>query len=108
MALGFWIIFQVFRVNSFVSIILEKSAGQRVVVQGPYAFVRHPMYSGSILVLMGAALALGSPWALIGTPFIFASFILRVVEEEKFLTANLAGYEDYQSQVKWRLVPGIW
>ena len=108
MALGFWIVFHVYRVNAFVSPILEKSAGQKVVAQGPYAFVRHPMYSGSILVLTGAALALGSPWALIGTPFLFASFILRVVEEEKFLTSNLAGYEDYQSRVNWRMVPGIW
>jgi protein-S-isoprenylcysteine O-methyltransferase Ste14 len=108
MAFGFWIIFHVFRVNAFVSMILEKSEGQRVVAQGPYAFVRHPMYSGSILVLMGAALALGSPWALIGTPLIFASFMLRVVEEERFLTKNLAGYEHYRSRVHWRLVPGVW
>lgn len=107
-ALGFLVTFFVFRENTFAAAIIEVDAGQKVVSTGPYAFVRHPMYTGGLIMLLGVPLALGSWWGLLTMIPITAAIVWRLVDEEKFLASNLPGYAEYRNQVKYRLVPFIW
>jgi protein-S-isoprenylcysteine O-methyltransferase Ste14 len=106
--LGFWIVFIVFRENSFASSIIEVSADQKVVSTGPYAWVRHPMYAGALLLLAGIPIALGSWWGLAPVALICGALVWRLLDEERYLARHLAGYEAYQRQVRWRLAPGLW
>jgi protein-S-isoprenylcysteine O-methyltransferase Ste14 len=105
---GFAIVFAVFRENTYSSGIIEVAAGQRVVSTGPYALVRHPMYSGALILMLGIPLALGSWWGLALLVPMAGAIIFRLLDEEKFLSANLPGYPDYLGKVKSRLIPGIW
>ena len=65
------------------------------------------MYSAALVMLVGIPLALGSAWTLLLWPVMTAIIVIRLLDEERFLTANLAGYRDYQATVRWRLLPGI-
>lgn len=105
---GYIITIRVFRENSFASRVVEINAGQKVISTGPYAIVRHPMYSGNILMYGFTPLALGSLWALAGSLLIIVVIILRILSEEKFLSENLEGYREYQQKTIYRLIPGIW
>ena len=107
-ALSLFFVFLVFRENSFTSAIIEVASEQRVVSTGPYSVVRHPMYSGAMLLLVFTPLALGS-W--VGLPFaipVILVIVARLLSEEKFLAGNLRGYAEYCRNVRWRLLPGIW
>lgn len=100
----------VMRANSFASpvIKLQTERGQRVVATGPYAFIRHPMYSGSVVFFIGAPLLLGSWWGLAMAPLFAALFAIRARIEERALIAGLPGYADYTKRVRYRLLPGLW
>jgi len=107
-ALGFFIVFLVFRENSYTSAVIEVSKEQRVIDTEPYRVVRHPMYAGATLLLLFSPLALGS-WVALPFPLpLILVVAIRLLEEEKFLSANLRGYEAYRQQVRYRLVPFIW
>jgi protein-S-isoprenylcysteine O-methyltransferase Ste14 len=108
MLVGFWITFAVFRVNSFTSGIIEVAEGQKVISTGPYAVVRHPFYSGALIMLFGIPLALGSGWGMAVNVLLTAAIIWRLLHEEKFLAANLNGYVEYRQTVKYRLAPLVW
>ncbi len=106
--LGFFLVFLVFRENSFTSATIQVSNEQKVISTGPYSAVRHPMYAGALLLLLFTPLALGS-WAAIPFPLpLILAIVVRLLEEEKFLQANLNGYEVYRQKVRYRLVPFIW
>jgi len=107
-ALGFLIVFLVFKENTFTAATIEVAPDQRVISTGPYAIVRHPMYSGALLMLLGTPLALGSWWGLL--MFIPMLFVIawRAIDEERFLLTNLRGYEEYCQLVRYRLVPFVW
>jgi protein-S-isoprenylcysteine O-methyltransferase Ste14 len=107
-ALGFYIILNVFKENTFASATVEIAPEQKVILTGPYAIVRHPMYSGALVMLFGTPLALGSWWGLL--PFVAITFIIRwrLLLEESFLTESLAGYSEYCHKVPHRLAPYIW
>ena len=107
-ALGLLIVFLVFKENSFTSAVIEVNEGQKVISTGPYGVVRHPMYSGALLMLLFTPLALGSFWGLLTFIPMFLVIALRVVEEEKFLSKNLSGYAEYCKKVRYRLIPFIW
>jgi protein-S-isoprenylcysteine O-methyltransferase Ste14 len=107
-ALGILIYFPVVRENRFAAAAVVVVEGQAVVSTGPYAFVRHPMYSGAILVFLGAPLALGSWWGFILMPLAIGGFAWRLLDEEKYLRQNLPGYTEYTRAVHYRLVPYIW
>jgi protein-S-isoprenylcysteine O-methyltransferase Ste14 len=107
-ALGLYFVFLVFRENSYTSAIIELGREQKVIASGPYAIVRHPMYAGAFVMLLGVPLALGSWWGLLPVAALMAAIVRRLVEEEKFLSKNLAGYQQYQKQVKFRLLPFVW
>jgi protein-S-isoprenylcysteine O-methyltransferase Ste14 len=106
--LGFYIVFKVFRVNTFTSATVEVDEQQTVVSTGPYAVVRHPMYSGALVMLLGTPLALGSWWGLAAFAVMVAVIVLRLLDEEKFLLAHLPGYEAYAAKVRYRLLPSVW
>ena len=108
LALSFWIIFLVFRENSHASGIIEVHADQTVISTGPYAVVRHPMYAGASLMFLATPLALGSTWALALTPVVVIVLAVRLLDEERFLSRNLPGYDAYRRKVRWRLVPRVW
>jgi protein-S-isoprenylcysteine O-methyltransferase Ste14 len=107
-ALGFFIVFLVFKENSFTSAIIEIAENQKVISTGPYKIVRHPMYSGALLLLVFTPLALGSFRAF---PFVILMIIIivyRLLDEEKFLMKNLTGYEAYCQKTSFRLIPRVW
>jgi protein-S-isoprenylcysteine O-methyltransferase Ste14 len=106
-AAGFAVVFRVFRENTFTSARIEIAKEQRVITTGPYALVRHPMYAGAFLYLVGMPLALGSFWGLVALVPMAAVTIWRLLDEEALLARGLPGYADYVRSVRWRLIPGI-
>ena len=107
-ALGFYLVFLVFKENTFASGTIEIGDDQKVVTTGPYALVRHPMYIGALVMLVGVPPALGSLWGLLAIVPMTLVLVWRLLDEEKFLARNLAGYSDYQSKVRYHLLPLIW
>jgi protein-S-isoprenylcysteine O-methyltransferase Ste14 len=107
-ALGFLVVFLVFRENSHASATIEVHAGQRVVTTGPYRYVRHPMYAGALLLMVATPIALGSVVALPSVLPLVAVIVARLVDEERLLARELPGYEAYCREVRFRLVPGGW
>jgi len=105
---GFFIVFLVYKENSFTSAIIEIGEGQTVVSTGPYAIVRHPMYAGSFFMLAGLPIALGSWWGLLATAAMLPALIWRLFDEEEFLAKGLPGYADYRDKVRYRLIPFVW
>jgi protein-S-isoprenylcysteine O-methyltransferase Ste14 len=103
-------IMRVMRENSFAAPVvkLQTERGHRVVSTGPYAWVRHPMYSATILFFLGAPLLLGSWWGVAMLPLFIALFAVRAGIEERALIAGLSGYADYTARVRYRLLPGLW
>jgi protein-S-isoprenylcysteine O-methyltransferase Ste14 len=100
----------VMRENSFAAPVIKLQAerGHRVISTGPYAWVRHPMYSGTVLFFVGAPLLLGSWWGVAMAPLFVVLFAIRAGIEERALIAGLPGYADYTARVRYRLLPGIW
>ncbi len=97
-------------VNKFYSSVvrIQKDRGQVVVTSGPYHFIRHPGYASAIGSYLAIALMLGSWWALLVALFVIITFIVRTDSEDRLLQAELEGYREYASQVRYRLLPGIW
>jgi protein-S-isoprenylcysteine O-methyltransferase Ste14 len=107
-ALGFLVVFLVFRENTFTSGTIEIADDQRVIDTGPYALVRHPMYAGALVLFVGLPLALGSWWGLVIAAAIVPVLAWRLLREEAFLCEHLAGYADYRRRIRFRLAPGVW
>ena len=107
-ALAFYIIFLVYKENSFTSATIEIAENQKVISSGPYAIVRHPMYAGGLLLFIGTPLALGSYWGLLAFAATLPALIWRLLDEEKVLSRNLPGYVEYKASVQYRLIPFIW
>jgi protein-S-isoprenylcysteine O-methyltransferase Ste14 len=94
--------------NSYAGATVTVEAGQSLVSGGLYKFVRHPMYVGNVIMMIGIPLALGSYWGLL---FIIPGVVvlaLRIFDEEKLLMHELPGYREYAERVRYRLVPSIW
>jgi protein-S-isoprenylcysteine O-methyltransferase Ste14 len=106
--LGFLGVFFVFRENTFTSATIELAPDQKVISTGPYALVRHPMYAAGLVLLCGIPIALGSWWGVLVFAAILPALLWRLFDEEKFLAKNLPGYLEYQSQVRYRLIPRVW
>jgi protein-S-isoprenylcysteine O-methyltransferase Ste14 len=109
-AVSMYIIFLIMRTNTFaVPVVkIQTERGHRVISDGPYAIVRHPMYGGTLLLIAGIPLLLGSWWGLVFAPLIVLLFAVRAVMEERTLMAELPGYTDYAARVRYRLIPGVW
>ena len=99
---------EVMRENAYLSRTIKVEEGQTVVSTGLYGIVRHPMYMATLLLFLVMPLVLGSWWALIPFAFYPAIIISRLKDEEELLTRELAGYEEYKTKVKYRIIPFIW
>jgi protein-S-isoprenylcysteine O-methyltransferase Ste14 len=107
-ALSFGIFFVVLKQNSYAASTIRVEAGQPVVSTGAYAIVRHPLYSGALVLLTFTPLALGSYWTLLVLVPMVPVLAWRLLDEERFLKLNLPGYADYCRSVRFRLIPRIW
>lgn len=105
---GMWMIYRVFKENSYGSATVEVVKGQKVISTGPYAIVRNPMYASAAVYLVGLSLALGSYWGLIASVLTILGLVCRLLDEEKFLAQNLPGYTEYCDKVKYHLIPFVW
>jgi protein-S-isoprenylcysteine O-methyltransferase Ste14 len=105
---GFYFISIVYRENTFTSATIEVAKDQKVISTGPYAVVRHPMYASALLYLLGTPLALRSYWGLVAFGAVLPFLLWRLLDEERFLSANLSGYTEYSQRVRHRLVPFVW
>jgi len=106
--LGFFVVAIVFRENSFTSATIAVGEDQTVISTGPYGLVRHPMYTGALMLTAAMPIALGSWWGLLGFVILAASVIWRLFDEEAFLSQNLAGYAAYRRTVRRHLIPFVW
>lgn len=99
---------EVLRENTYLSRTIEVQENQKVIDTGLYGIVRHPMYSATLILFLSMPIVLGSVYAFMifmAYPFIIAK---RIKGEEEFLEKELAGYSEYKSKVKYRLVPFVW
>jgi protein-S-isoprenylcysteine O-methyltransferase Ste14 len=106
--LGLTIVFLVFKENSHAASVVKVEAGQHVISTGPYRVVRHPMYAGGVLAMLATPLALGSLWALLAAVPLCGAIVIRLLDEERYLSAHLPGYAVYRRKVRYRLVPLVW
>jgi protein-S-isoprenylcysteine O-methyltransferase Ste14 len=107
-AVGLGIAMAVVLQNSFAASNVKIQTDQTVISTGLYRFVRHPMYSGVMILMVGMPLALDSYWGLVGLVPAALVFVLRIRDEEQLLRAELDGYDEYIKKVHYRLVPGAW
>jgi protein-S-isoprenylcysteine O-methyltransferase Ste14 len=105
---GYSIFYRVLRENSYASRVIEVEHGQKVIDSGPYARIRHPMYTGVILIYAFTPLALGCWWLVLPALSIIPILAVRIRNEEQVLLRDLPGYGDYLKKVKYRLVPQVW
>jgi protein-S-isoprenylcysteine O-methyltransferase Ste14 len=94
--------------NGYAAVNVVVESGQRLISSGLYGLVRHPMYTGNVILMLGVPLALGSYWGLIFVIPGMIVLILRIRDEEDLLTHELSGYREYTHQVRYRLVPYVW
>jgi protein-S-isoprenylcysteine O-methyltransferase Ste14 len=106
--LSFYFFYLVSKVNTYAAANVRVEEGQRVIDTGVYGIVRHPMYFGALLLIIGTPLALGSWWTLLSTPGFLLLLYFRIASEEKVLMRDLPGYVEYQNKVKYRLMPFVW
>jgi protein-S-isoprenylcysteine O-methyltransferase Ste14 len=107
-AIGLGIAMLVIIQNGYAAATVTVETGQRVVSGGVYKYVRHPMYVGNVIMMAGMPLALGSYWGLLFVIPGVAVLVFRILDEEKLLTAELAGYREYAQRVRYRLMPNVW
>jgi len=94
--------------NGYAAANINVESDQKVVSTGVYSLVRHPMYFGNVVLMIGVPLALGSYWGLL---FVIPGLVIlatRILDEEKVLTLELSGYREYAQRVHYRLVPYVW
>ena len=87
---------------------IQDERGHHVIKSGPYRYIRHPGYLGSLFYILFTPLALASYWALVPAVLTMGVIILRTYLEDKTLAEELAGYEEFTRQVRSRLIPAIW
>jgi len=104
--LGSWALLE----NRFFSglVRIQTERGHQVGSSGPYRYVRHPGYAGSVLTYLATPFLLDAPWALLPAAGLAALLVLRTHLEDRTLQAELPGYCDYARRVRYRLLPGVW
>jgi len=106
--LGYVLIIIGFRENSYTAGNITVEEEQQVITTGPYAVIRHPMYTGMLLMILFAPLALGSYWGLIPALLFIPWVLFRIRNEEELLISELSGYGDYCAKTPFRLIPRVW
>lgn len=107
-AIGLFVAMLAILQNSFAASRVTVEERQRVISTGMYGVVRHPMYLGLLIMMIGAPLALDSFWGLVLIAPALGLFAVRILDEEKLLRADLKGYDYYAYRVRTRLVPYLW
>ena len=107
-AIGLGLAMLVIVQNSYAAANVTVEAGQQLVSTGLYGLVRHPMYTGNVVLMLGIPLALGSYWGLFLLIPGLVVLVLRIGDEEDLLTHELSGYRDYTQRVHYRLLPYVW
>jgi protein-S-isoprenylcysteine O-methyltransferase Ste14 len=107
---GLVLVWETFRANTFATtqVRIQAERKQTVIDTGPYRFIRHPMYAGMTLYMLGTPLMLSSLWGLACVPVLGLMLALRTIGEEQVLKADLDGYADYMTRTPWRIIPGVW
>jgi protein-S-isoprenylcysteine O-methyltransferase Ste14 len=105
---SFYLFYLVSKVNTYAAANIRVEQGQKVILSGVYALVRHPMYFGALFLFAGTPVALGSWWALLLFPVLIPILVARILNEEKLLARDLPGYVEYMRKVRYRLIPGVW
>ena len=107
---GWWVVAAALRANAFAIPVVKAQVERHQVVvdRGPYAVVRHPMYAGAVLLMLGLPLWLGSTAGVLAALVPIALLAVRIVVEERFLRRELTGYAAYATRVRSRVVPGVW
>jgi len=107
-AIGLGVAMLVVIQNSYAAANVTVEARQKLVSTGLYGVVRHPMYTGSVIMMVGIPLALGSYWGLLLVIPGLIGLVFRIFDEEKLLAQELGGYREYAQRVRYRLVPNVW
>jgi len=105
---GWLVVFYVMRFNSFASAVVQVEAGQKVITDGPYRLVRHPMYTGFVLMILATPVALGSYLSLAPAVLLVPVLMFRMADEERLLRRDLPGYAEYCERTRYRLVPYLY
>src|SRR5262249_38357013 len=105
---GFLGFFLTFRANSYTAATVRVEEGQGAISSGPYRLVRHPLYAASMLLFLATPVALGSSRAILPAVLLCLVIVLRLLDEERVLSAQLAGYDAYRRKVRYRLIPLVW
>lgn len=107
---GFALLSWVMKENTYLSQVvkIDKARGHQVITTGPYAVVRHPMYTIAMVLLFAIPVALGSRYALILAALLALLLIVRTYFEDRILLSELEGYPEYAKQTRYRLIPGVW
>ncbi|MBV8749226.1 MAG: isoprenylcysteine carboxylmethyltransferase family protein [Candidatus Eremiobacteraeota bacterium] len=110
MLVGMWVAWLALRENKYGAAVvrIQEERGQHVIDTGVYAIVRHPMYVGGLIFLIGMGLILGSWCAFVGGLVVCAILLVRTALEDRTLQRDLAGYVDYAKRVRYRLIPSVW
>ena len=103
-------VFLTFRENTYLAPVvkLQEERAQSVVRTGPYRYVKHPMYSSMFMFFPATALLLGSWWGLLFCPVLLGLLVWRTTLEDRMLKNELAGYDEYARNVRYRLIPRLW
>jgi protein-S-isoprenylcysteine O-methyltransferase Ste14 len=87
---------------------IQADRGQTVVRDGPYRYVRHPGYAGGLLSWLAGPVFFSSLWVILPTVLVIIASLVRTALEDRTLREELPGYEEYASETKYRVLPGIW
>ena len=106
----FVLLWWIMRENTYLSQVVkvDKERGHKVITTGPYAYVRHPLYTVAIILLFAVPIALGSRFSLIISLFLTLLLIVRTYLEDRTLHVELDGYREYAKRTTYRLIPGLW
>jgi protein-S-isoprenylcysteine O-methyltransferase Ste14 len=107
-AVGLGVAMLVVAQNGYAAANITVESGQTLVSTGLYGLVRHPMYTGNVILMPGVPLALGSYWGLVFVIPGIVALVLRIRDEELLLEQELIGYREYEQQVHYRLLPYVW
>jgi protein-S-isoprenylcysteine O-methyltransferase Ste14 len=107
-AVGLSVMMLVVIQNNYAAATVRVEPGQKVISTGLYGLVRHPMYTGNVIMMVGIPVALGSYWGLAFVTLGLIVLVSRIRDEEKLLKDELGGYREYTQKVRYRLVPAMW
>jgi protein-S-isoprenylcysteine O-methyltransferase Ste14 len=107
-AVGLSVMMLVVIQNNYAAATVRVEPGQKLISTGLYGLVRHPMYTGNVIMMVGIPVALGSYWGLAFVTLGLIVLISRIRDEEKLLKEELGGYREYTQKVRYRLVPAMW